>query len=43
MSGDIAFEYDLQRCINVDIRFVMWVIDKYAGATHLMEEMIIMQ
>ncbi|MCK5729948.1 MAG: S46 family peptidase [Draconibacterium sp.] len=39
MSGDIAFEPDLQRCINVDIRFVLWVIDTYAGATHLIEEM----
>jgi len=39
MSGDIAFEPDLQRCINVDIRFVLWVIDTYAGATHLIDEM----
>jgi len=39
MSGDIAFEPELQRCISVDIRFVLWVIDKYAGATHLIEEM----
>jgi hypothetical protein len=39
MSGDIAFEHDLQRCINVDIRFVLWVIDVYAGATHLIDEM----
>lgn len=39
MSGDLAFEPDLQRCINVDIRFVLWVIDKYAGATHLINEM----
>jgi hypothetical protein len=39
MSGDIAFEPDLQRCINVDIRFVLWVIDVYAGATHLVDEM----
>lgn len=39
MSGDIAFEPELQRCINVDIRFVLWVIDKYAGATHLIDEM----
>ncbi len=43
MSGDIAFEPDLQRCINVDIRFVLWVIDKYAGATHLIDEMVIME
>jgi hypothetical protein len=39
MSGDIVFETELQKCINVDIRFVMWVIDKFAGATHLIEEM----
>lgn len=43
MSGDIAFEPDLQRCINVDIRFVLWVIDKYAGATHLIDEMKIVE
>ena len=43
MSGDIAFEPDLQRCINVDIRFVLWVIDVYAGATHLVDEMEIRQ
>jgi len=39
MSGDIAFEPELQRTISVDIRFVLWVIDKYAGATHLLDEM----
>ncbi len=43
MSGDIAFEPDLQRCINVDIRFVMWIIDKYAGATHLIDEMKVVE
>jgi len=43
MSGDIAFEPELQRCINVDIRFVLWVIDVYAGATHLVDEMQIMK
>ncbi|HDR50495.1 MAG TPA: S46 family peptidase [Mariniphaga anaerophila] len=43
MSSDIAFEPDLQRCINVDIRFVLWVIDKYAGATHLINEMMIVE
>ncbi|MFW6257419.1 MAG: S46 family peptidase [Prolixibacteraceae bacterium] len=43
MSGDIAFEPELQRCINVDIRFVLWIIDKYAGATHLIEEMKIVE
>ena len=43
MSGDIAFEPELQRCINVDIRFVLWVIDKYAGATNLIDEMTIVK
>ena len=43
MSGDIAFEPELQRCINVDIRFVLWIIDKYAGATHLIDEMQIIE
>ena len=43
MSGDIAFEPELQRCINVDIRFVLWVIDVYAGATHLIDEMKIVK
>ncbi len=43
MSGDIAFEPELQRCINVDIRFVLWVIDKYAGASHLIDEMQIVE
>jgi hypothetical protein len=43
MSGDLAFEPELQRCINVDIRFVLWVIDVYAGATHLIDEMKIVQ
>lgn len=41
MSGDIAFEPDLQRCINVDIRYVLFVIDKYAGAKHIIDELTI--
>lgn len=43
MSGDLAFEPNLQRCINVDIRFVLWVIDVYAGADHLIDEMNIVK
>lgn len=43
MSGDVAFEDDLQKCINVDIRYVLFVIDKFAGATHLIEEMNIIE
>lgn len=41
MSGDIAFENDLQKCINVDIRFVLWTIDKLGGAKNLIDEMTI--
>jgi hypothetical protein len=41
MSGDLAFENELQKCINVDIRFVLWVIDKMAGAQNLIDEMTI--
>ena len=43
MSGDIAFEPELQKCINVDIRFVLWTIDKFAGATNLIDEMTIVK
>ena len=39
MSGDIAFEPELQKCICVDIRFVLWTIDKFAGAGNLVNEM----
>lgn len=43
MSGDIAFEPDLQRTISVDIRYVLFIIDKFAGATHLIDEMTIVR
>lgn len=43
MSGDIAFEPELQKCICVDIRFVLWVVDKFAGASHLVDEMTIVE
>ncbi len=39
MSGDIAFEHELQRTIGVDIRYTLFIIDKYAGASHLVKEM----
>ena len=39
MSGDIAFEPELQKCINVDIRYVLFIMDKFAGAKHLVDEM----
>jgi hypothetical protein len=41
MSGDIVFEPEIQRTISVDIRYVLFIIDKYAGANHLIDEMFI--
>ena len=41
MSGDIDFEERLQRCICLDTRYMLWVIDKYAGARNLIDEMTI--
>ncbi|MDD3567215.1 MAG: S46 family peptidase [Bacteroidales bacterium] len=43
MSGDIIFEPDYQRCIGVDIRYVLFIIDKYAGAKHLVDEMTLVK
>lgn len=43
MSCDIIFEAALQRCICVDIRYVLFIIDKYAGASHLIDEMKLVQ
>lgn len=43
MSGDIAYEPAIQRTICVDIRYVLFVIDKYAGAKNLVDEMTIVQ
>lgn len=39
MSGDIAFEPDLQRCIAVDIRYVLFMIDKWGKCPRLIEEL----
>ena len=41
MSGDIAFENTVQRTISVDIRYIMFIIDKFAESSHLIEEMTI--
>jgi len=43
MSGDIAYEPQLQRTIVVDIRYVLWIMDVYAGAKNLVDEMTIVQ
>ena len=43
MSGDVAFEPELQRCIGVDVRYVLFVIDKFAGAKWLIDELDIVK
>jgi len=43
MSSDVMFEPDLQRCICVDIRYVMLLIDKFGGAGYLLDEMKIVK
>ena len=37
--SDLYFDADIVRSISVDIRYVLFIIDKYAGATHLIDEM----
>lgn len=43
MIGDLSFEPKLQRTINVDIRYVLFIIDKYAGATNIIDELTIVE
>ena len=43
MSSDVMFEPDLQRCICVDIRYVLFLMDKLGGAGHLLKEMNIVR
>lgn len=43
MAGDVIFDKELQRTINVDIRYVLWVIDRYANAKHIVDEMTIVR
>lgn len=43
MAGDVIFDSNLQRTINVDIRYVLWCIDTLAGAKHIVDEMTLIQ
>ena len=43
MSSDVMFEPELQRCINVDIRYVLFIVDKFGGAGWLIDEMDIVR
>ncbi|UOQ76114.1 S46 family peptidase [Hymenobacter sp. 5516J-16] len=41
MTGDLAYDPELKRCINADIRYVLWCVEKLGGAKHLVDEMTI--
>jgi hypothetical protein len=43
MSSNIIFETGMQRCICVDIRYVLFIMDKFAGASYLIDEMKIVR
>ena len=39
LSGDLKFNPALQRCINVDIRYVLFIIDKFGGSKYVLDEL----
>ncbi len=43
LSGDINFDDDLQRCIALDIRYMLFILDKLGGCQHLINEMNIIE
>ena len=43
MAGDVIFDKKLQRTINVDIRYVLWVIENFSGAKHIVDEMTLVK
>ena len=43
LSGDINFDNDLQRCIALDIRYMLFILEKLGGCQHLINEMTIIE
>lgn len=43
MAGDVIFDPKLQRTISVDIRYVLFIVDKFMGATHTINELTIIK
>ena len=43
MSSDVMFEPELQRCICVDIRYVLWMVEKFGGATNIIDELTLVK
>ena len=40
LAGDTYFDPVMNKCVCVDIRYVLWILDKYAGMHHLVAEML---
>lgn len=43
MSGDIAFDENLKRTISVDARYILFIIDKFAGASNIIDELTLVK
>ena len=43
MAGDVIFDKKLQRTINVDIRYVLWVLENFSNAKHIVDEMTLVK
>jgi len=43
LSGDINFDNNLQRCIALDIRYVLFILEKLGDCGHLIKEMNIIE
>ena len=42
LSGDINFDNNLQRCIVLDVRYMLFILEKLGGCKHLVDEMTIL-
>lgn len=43
MTGDLVYDSELKRTISVDIRYVLFIVDKYAGAKNIISEMTVVE
>ena len=43
LSGDINFDDDLQRCINLDVRYILFILEKLGDVGYLIDEMTIVE
>ncbi|KAA6345707.1 hypothetical protein EZS27_006735, partial [termite gut metagenome] len=39
LSSDVMFDPNVQRCIGVDVRYILFIIEKYKKTTYLIEEL----